>query len=243
MRARIGLILPMDNAVLEPEFCALGLPRVTAHAVRLSTDQRPEMPQQGIELSSVFTELGVDAVGYACAETSFLGGVDENHRIGGEIARHTGVPAVTAIASMVEALEALGAARIAVAAPYRPASAESLSDYLEATGFSLLRMHHRDFSEEVDDPREWYATNRQPPEVAADMARAADHPDADAVVIAATNLRSLDVLSELERTLRKPVISTNSALIWALLQRAGVSSPRLRDGRLDPESHPTEMRS
>lgn len=238
--ARLGLILPMDNAVLEPEYAALQLTEATTHAARLTTDERDDMPTNGIEISAVFNELGVDAIGYACAETSFLGGIDANAYISREITRVTGRPAVTAIAAMVEALTALSASRVAVAAPYRESSAVALTDYLVSVGVDVVALEHRDFSEQSSDPREWFETNRQPPQTAYDMATRVDTSEAECIVIAATNLRSLSVLPRLEATLGKPVISTNSALLWALLERAGITSPRLDRGRLVAGVAPSE---
>ena len=231
-RARLGVILPMDNAVLEPEWSSLALPGVAVYGARLGTAERSRMPGSGVELSEVFNELGVDVVGYACAETSLLGGVDTNVMVRDGIQAATGCPAVTAIGAMTEALDALGVASVAIAAPYRPSSATALEEYLSASGLRVTNVVARDFSDTSDDHREWYATNLQPPSTAYRMAREADHPDAEAVVVAATNLRTFEVIDALEQDLGKPVISTNTALLWALLRRCGVTLPEPSLGRL-----------
>ncbi len=221
-RARLGFITPMDNAVIEPELYSLGLEGVAYYTVRLTTGQRPEMPPKGVELSAIFNELGVDAVGYACAETSFLGGQDANAWIAEQIERVTGKPAVTATQAMIEAVGALGASSVALAAPYPASSAERLRDFFERSGHRVTRLETRDFAEGSADPRDWYETNLQPPATAYQLARAADTPEADVVVICATNFRSVEVIQALEADLRKPVISTNSALLWSLLGRCSV---------------------
>lgn len=217
------MILPMDNAVFEPEFYDLGLRGIASYTVRLATSERAEMPHAGIEASTMLNETGVDAIGYGCAETSFLGGQDVNVMVSTEIEARTGCPAVTATAAMVEALRELGATSVAVAAPYREDSATALKDYLENSAIEVVGMESVDFSASSMDPREWYETNLQPPATAYRMARRADVGEADVVLIAATNLRSLEIIPDLEEDLGKPVISTNSALIWAMLQRCGVS--------------------
>lgn len=217
------MILPMDNAVFEPEFYELGLRGVVSHTVRLATSERAEMPNAGIEASTVLNEIGVDVIGYGCAETSFLGGTDVNVMVSAGIEERTGRPAVTATAAMVEALRELGATSVAVAAPYRQDSATALKDYLEGSAIKVVGMESEDFSANSPDPREWYETNLQPPATAYRMARRADTGEADAILIAATNLRSLEIIPDLEEDLAKPVISTNSALIWAMLQRCRVN--------------------
>lgn len=231
-RARLGFILPMDNAVLEPEFYGLRLRGVASYVARMTTDKKERMPENGIELSGTFAELGVNAVGYACAETSFLRGEDANVTIAREIEERTGYPAVTATSAMVEALRELGVARIALAAPYREASARALGEYLEGAGIQVVSTVTRDFSEGSPDPREWYETNLQPPTTAYRMARDADRGEADAVLIAATNLRTFEIIADLERDLGKPVVSSNTALLWAMLRRCGVGTSAATLGRL-----------
>ena len=231
-RGRFGVILPADNVVFEPEAYSLGLAGVSFHTVRLVTWDREAMPRAGVEFSSAFAELGVDGVAYACAETSFIGGNDANKAIGEGITARTALPAVTASQAMVEGLRALGVSRIALAAPYRQSSVEALAEYLLHAGIDPVSVHSRDFSATSDDPREWFATNRQPVGTARAMALAADHADAEVVFIAATNLATMSALPELERELGKPVVSSNSALIWSLLTRHGIEAPVATFGQL-----------
>src|SRR5699024_10908526 len=108
-RARVGLLLPEDNAVMEPELYNFpDLEGISFYSARLNTTQREEMPGNGIELSNVFSELGTDVIVYACAETSFLKGVDGNEYISRKITELTGQPAITATTTMVEAARDLG---------------------------------------------------------------------------------------------------------------------------------------
>ena len=60
-------------------------------------------------------------------------------------------------------------------------------------------------------------------ERAYELARLADVPDADAVVLSGTGLPTIGVLEELERELRKPVISSNQASLWAALRLARIT--------------------
>ena len=107
-RARIGLIIPMDNAVIEPELYSLReLEGITFHTARLTTHNFPKMPDNGIELSETFNYLGTDVNVYACAETSFLKGVDGNKYITEQMQKITGKPALTALSSMIDAIKSL----------------------------------------------------------------------------------------------------------------------------------------
>jgi len=221
-RARIGLILPMDNAVMEPEYYALGIAGVSFHAVRMDTIERNQMPVRGVVLSQQFVELGVDVVGYACAETSFLQGVDGNTYIRDQIQKTCGLPAVTASGVMIQALQALNVNRVALVAPYPVSSADAMSAFLERQGMTVTNMVRRDFNDVYQDARDWYHTNLQPAHVAYRMARQAKDANAQAVFIAATNFRSLDVIASLEQDLGCPVISTNQAMLWSMFKLLGV---------------------
>ena len=53
---------------------------------------------------------------------------------------------------------------------------------------------------------------------ALDLARAIDTPDAQAIVLACTNWKSMQVLEQIEEELGKPVLSTTQVCIWAALR-------------------------
>jgi maleate isomerase len=229
-RARLGFLLPVDNAVLEPELAASpAVAGVSHHVVRLTTTDRASMPANGVELAGLFHELGVDVIGYACAETSFLGEVDVNRWIQDTVEAAVGVPTVTASAAMLSALDSLGIRRVALASPYPSSSADALVGLLGRHGVEVVSAANEDLVTAARGVREWASTNEQPPAKAAELARRADVAEADAVLVSATNLRTLSVLASLEQDLGKPVVSSNSALLWAMLHAAGVREvpPRL----------------
>lgn len=231
-RARIGLILPMDNTVMEPEFYSLGLEGVSYHGVRMDTIERSQMPVRGAALSEQFVEMGVDAVGYACAETSFLKGVDGNAYIKEQIQKTCSLPAVTASGVMVEALKALEADTVALVTPYPQTSADAMHAFLERQGFRVANSVRRDFNDEYKDKRDWYHTNLQPAHVAYRMARQAWVPGAKAVFIAATNFRTMEIIPRLEDDLGCPVVSTNLAMLWSMFRTLGVKEPASKLGSL-----------
>ena len=52
-----------------------------------------------------------------------------------------------------------------------------------------------------------------------------NRPDADAIVLACTNWKTMGVLEQLEQELGKPVLSTTQVSIWAALQMIGETAP------------------
>lgn len=217
-RLRIGLLVPMDNFVIEPELYALGIDGVSYHTIRLTTDERSRMTLNAAELASQFPELDVDVVVYACGETSALADNGTPLAVGDAIADAAGLPAVSATQALIEAARALGVQRVAVVTAYRSDRGREMERALQSAGLTVAVAEHRRFSSADDDGREWYATNVQSGEAVYELVRSLPLNGAEAVVITPTNLRSLDVLDRLEDDLGIPVISANQALLWWCLR-------------------------
>jgi maleate cis-trans isomerase len=231
-RARIGLILPVDNAVLEPELYAQRVGGVSFHAVRLTTEQRDDMPQQGMSMACVFPALEVNSIVYACAETSFLGGVDGNQMIMREVSSAGGAPAVTATWAMVEALRHLQAQRVSLLTPYTAQRGATMEGFLKRSGFEIAGSCHREFINQGVHSSEWWETNLQTPEAIYRIARGVDVRNADALLISATNVRTLEVITALEGALQVPVVTCNQAILWWCLTQAKVATTGLGVGSL-----------
>lgn len=231
-RARIGLILPADNVLIEPELYALRIPGVSFHAVRLTTTDHDAMRRQAVELAGAIRELGLDVVAYACAETSFNGGNGVRQTLSELIALECGVPVVTATNAKLAALKALDVRRVAVATPYKEKSGKQFEQTLRDEGVDVVSSIHRDFQITSTDSREWYATNREPSSNVYAMVRSVDRPDADAIVVASTNLSTLAVLPQMESDSGKPVVTSNQSILWWCLRTLGLDTAGLGIGRL-----------
>jgi len=224
-RARLGLIVPSTNSVVEPEISAALPPGVAAFATRVPVGEaaRPEdkvasilamrdrLPAAAAEVGS----LGVDVVAYACTSGSFLHGRDSDAETCAELAGVAGVPAVTTSTAMVAALRTLGARRVAVVTPYIGPVADGAAAYLAQSGFEVVARRDLDLLSNL-------AKGRLGPEVSAGLVREVDLSDADAVMISCTNWRTFDHLAELEHETGLPVVSSNLATMWAALRLAGI---------------------
>lgn len=225
-RGRIGLVLPADNTIVEPEYAKVLPEGISAHAVRLSTgDQRERMPVEAVEMAPSLKEAEVDIVGYFCAASSFLLGPDGNRKLVTDLSTATdGLPAFTASTAMADALRRVGGGRISVLSPHRPNIAAKLGEYLEADGFEIAGLTALDMGlQEI---------NGQYPGHVYQAVRAMDHADADAIFIAATNFRAFEVVPHLERDLGLPVITSNQASLSAALTLLGVNHVAPEYGRL-----------
>ena len=61
------------------------------------------------------------------------------------------------------------------------------------------------------------------PDAVIEAALRADVPEAEALFLSCTALPAVPVLAQIEAELGKPVLSSNQALFWALLDRAGIA--------------------
>jgi maleate cis-trans isomerase len=60
------------------------------------------------------------------------------------------------------------------------------------------------------------------PQAVFDLGLAADHTQAEAIVLSCTDMRSVEIIARLEDALGKPVISSNQAMAFQAMQLAGI---------------------
>src|SRR5262249_40616107 len=160
---------------------------------------------------------------YACTSGSIVIGPE---RVKAEIKR--GAPnslPTTLVSGVVAALRAVGAKRLAVATPYIDEINESERKFLVDEGFDVVAMSGL----QVVDGE---AMGRISPDYLRDFALSLDRPDADAIFVSCSALRTIDVLQEIEDHAQKPVISSNQAMMWHCLRLAGVKDALPKLGRL-----------
>jgi maleate isomerase len=73
---------------------------------------------------------------------------------------------------------------------------------------------------------------RIPLEAIIEAAQVADHKDAQAVFLSCTALRSIECIETLEKSLGKPVLSSNQVMLWRLLRLAGCENKIQGFGKL-----------
>ena len=215
-RGRIGVIIPADNAVMEPDFHRLAPEGVSAHAARLQKCPRPEMPIAALELVKTFLETHVDIIAYMCAASSFVMGPNGNKKLCKQLSEITGgLPALTATTAMIDGFEAVGAKRIAIIAPHPPEIVKKLSEYIEESGFSVSSATGLG----LDMP----AINNTVPSDIYRIVRDLNITNADAIFVAATNFRAIDVIESIESDVGVPVITSNQVVMWKALKKLGIA--------------------
>lgn len=153
------------------------------------------------------------AVGYACTSGTTLIGAE---RVAELISRRCTTRTVcNPLTAAQRACRALGVSSIAVVSPYTPDIAQPVCAAFETDGIRVTRALH--FGEEV----EARVARIAPQSVYAAAAEVARDSGAEAVFLSCTNLRTLDVIEDLERDLCVPVFGSNLALAWDMARLSG----------------------
>lgn len=225
-RRRLGLLVPANNGVIEPELAAWLPEGAALHATRMIVEGPFEpaalqrMERQAERGLAELELTRVDAIAYACLATSLVKGAAWD----AAFARRSPLPAFTAATATVEALSAVGARRIALVSPY-PASIQALVEpYFRARGFQVTAASSLDAGD-------YEAVTRIPPWELYRVARGLDLGAADALCVLATDLQTLAVIETLEADLGVPVVTSNQAILWKGLRGIATRGPgRLMTG-------------
>lgn len=232
-RARIGLLYPFAGWVMEPEFYRMAPPGVTTLTARVTlvaaTMEGLADMAQSPEVERCTEGLATAPVQVICfggTSASFLHGPDWDRSLRARMAKASGaIPVTTTSTASVRALRAFGVHRIVFVGPYLDDVTERGRQFFEASGFKVLNA----VGMGLDHDR---TIGRVTLEEVYHLARRGDHPDAEAVFISCTGLKTIGVLAALEQDLGKPVVSANQASFWDCLRLAGIPDRITGYGRL-----------
>ena len=217
--SRIGLLVPSSNTTVEPEFYR-ALPKdVTLHVARLhlaqiATDSIASMVGDIEARSRDLATADVDVIVLGAAAPSFLKGLGYDREMAQKITAASGKPATTTSTALIEALRHLGVSRVVLGAAYDDKVNAIAKTFLEVNGFNVLAAHGLGLVDNL-------VVGRLDESSAYELARKIDRPDAEAIVLACTNWKTMDAIERLERELGKPVVSTTQVSIWAALRAIG----------------------
>ncbi|KES07081.1 decarboxylase [Streptomyces toyocaensis] len=182
--------------------------------MQMGTPERLAAGLQQLRLS------GAEAVVWAGG--SFVHGWDGAHAQVRDLARAAGMPASSTSFAFVHALREIEARRIAVGATYPDDVAALFAEFLRTGGVEVTRVRGSGVvtAAEVGSwgEEELFA-----------LARAADTPDAEALLLPDTALHTIAHIPALEKELGKPVLTANQVTAWECLRLADrrVNAPEL----------------
>jgi maleate isomerase len=230
--ARIGILVPPPNVVMEVEFNRWLPGNLSVHAGRMyrsssdvTVESLMEMARHANEAARLLAMTKPDIVMFGCTSGSLILGVGWDQEIIEGIQESTGIQAQTTSTAVIAALKAVQATKVAIATPYIDEINEREQRFLEGHGFSVVGLEGLRIvkSEEIA---------RVHPSTVYDFARSSDRDDAEALFISCTNFRTREVIDRLEEELGKPVITSNQASLWMSLKAIGRTEPLPAGGRL-----------
>lgn len=230
-RWTLGLIVLQVDETIEIEFRRLLSPETALYVTRipsgdaLTPDSIATMEDHLPKAAGLLPPAArFDAVAYACTSGTALIGPD---RVADLIrgACHT-AQVTTPLGAATRALRALGATRIGLVSPYVPSVAGPIRQAFENAGFQVTAT--LSFGEEVEAK----VARIDPASVAGAAREVARTGRPDAIFLSCTNLRTLEILPELEAELGIPVLSSNQTLAWDMARLARAPVPPSAPGRL-----------
>ena len=233
-RRRIGVIVPSSNTNAEPDLQMLAPAGLTLHCTRSggydveaipdSSEMRRFARQSLDQQLQLLVDGRVELIAYACTSATLSDGPEFDAGFCAEITAKTGLPAVTTAGALIEAMRDLKARRVAFTSPYVARLNEEAIEFIRQCGIEVV--NQLDFERELSSLEQ----NRLTPADAWRMGLAADHPDADLLVISCTDYRALEAVGALEQALEKPVVTSNSALMYVCLKRLGLDCSDIEAG-------------
>src|SRR5262245_33973020 len=227
---RVGLLVPSSNTTMETEVPALLRARermrpddtFTFHSARLrmedvTLDGLRSMNDETERATTEVADLRPGVVATACLVAIMAQGPGSHRAAEAEIAatlerEHAAAPVVSSAGALVDALHELGARRIGIVAPYVEELTRLVVAYVEDAGIEVADA----ISLEGPDNRAVAALD--PRDLEGHWQRL-DLRGCDALVLSAcVQMRSLEVLEEVERRSGLPTVSAASATTWAILR-------------------------
>ncbi len=230
-QGRIGVIVPANNSVLEPELVSRLPDGVALYATRILArgDLTPAaVIAMEVEVGRAVAELaatGVDVIVYADMVTTFIMEDGWNEARTAAIAADCGIPCISAWTALSDALAALAVRRFALGTPY-PAAIHALArPFFEAREYAVTGDATLDITAMAD-------VAKVTPDRLDALARILDRAGAQAVVLLATDLPTLASIEALERATGLAVVSSNSCILWSALRTIGHDTKLPALGRL-----------
>jgi maleate isomerase len=153
MSARVGLIVPSSNTVMESEVVRLGR-AASVHVTRIRVTEislaSGALAQFGTgpmtAAASLLGDAQVDAVAWAGTAGAWLS-VEHDRRLAAAMSAAAGVPATTSTLAMLDTLRARGVSRIGLITPYVAPVVELITATFAAVGITVTGESHLGLTE------------------------------------------------------------------------------------------------
>ena len=227
-RAKVAVVVPATNTIVQPEMEAMRPAGVTNHVSRMYLPPRPYDDQDAYKKALEIEEGNLDealrlvmvcephVVAHGHSIHSFRGdgqrAIDEENRL----EALCGVPFITPSRAVLAGLEAIGRPRrIAILTPYWKPADDMIATFFRSCGYDVVSTHGLQSTGPTEVAR---FTREQIMQGFAEV----DRHEADALIHVGTNLPVSSMTPEIEKKFGKPLVGVNVATYWRALRRLGI---------------------
>jgi len=216
-RGKLGIIMPDNNTILEPElygYLPEGVSLNCGRAVMHGVAAKDRIPTGVAALPGVIEGLQkrVGVISYACMTTSIF------QPLGWQKSLETftkGTPFLPAGETMICALRQVNARKIGIFSPWLEEISSRVPEWFAQFDIEVVRNVNIPFTRDevtVHDVEEFYSH----------IINEFRSQKIDALGIMGTDWGTFSIINPLERDLGVPVISSNLALLWCMLGVLGI---------------------
>ena len=231
-RAKIGVLVPFTNTIVQPEFESLRPKGVTNHTARIPNRKRPthsdEAYAEAMKEGAIGTEEVIDRLlplepnviilGHSI--DSFAGGVKGAKNFEKKLSKYANFcPVIIPSLAMREALKCLRIginSKISIITPYLPSGGEQARNFFEDSGYKVENLINLSCKTALEIAS---ITESQIKESISEV----NSSEIEAIVQVGTNLPFQYYAPVAEKELSKPVLSINTASYWYSLRSIGIN--------------------
>lgn len=229
-RGSLGFILMSTDLACEADIIAMAPEGVGIHFTRLKTEDYTtnetlsrHIDHMAEAASRIQPDVKPSVICYCCTSGSIVCGEENVFK---EIRK--GAPyaqPMCIVTGVTDALREIGAKKIVVGTPYLDEINAVEAEHLLAAGFQILDIQGLCLDTGI-------AFGQVEPSYWKKFALEIDQPEADAIFLSCSGIRALEVVDEIEQAAGKPVITSNQAMMWSSMRRAGLMDELKGFGRI-----------
>ncbi len=230
MVIRLGIIVPSGNSLLETELCSLPINGVSFHFTRVvnyldTEEELAAMADQAPKAAELLSHAKVQAIAFGCTSGSFLYGKGYDLKLTKKMTSRVAVPCISTSTAVIKGLREMKIHRVMLLAPYEQWLTQKGVEFLRSNNFEVVGSEHLNLTDSQD------LVNVTSEEI-IQWAKTKIKQNCDGVFISCTCFRGMGAAEQLEKDLGIPVVTSNQAMVWNLLQLSGYSSPVTAHGAL-----------
>ena len=233
---RVGVLVPYANTNLELDLHRFNIPNLNYYITRIGgyevnrTPDEKQMKQMGeydlTEALKLINGVVPNAILYGCTSATLSKGLKFTHELEKLISKTCGCFAISASGALILAIKSLNIKNIGFASPYVEEINNLAIKYFLEAGLKIVSRSN------IGKNLSNHEQGKLSPEKIIKLACEADSKKCEAIVLSCTDMKSVEVISIIEKKLGKPVITSNQAMIFALLKSLNLKPKDSFPGKL-----------